>query len=91
MHFYKTFKTERMELLFWDWYNWANPNNALIHFMFTYGCSNGYTNEFVFNILCPWDWGFGKSVHNGHVRRYFACGLFSLYFDYLDKKSIMFS
>ena len=90
MKLYKRFKeTERLEFILWDWFQWGNSNNALIHFFFTYGHSNGYTNEFTLNILCPWNWGWGKSVHNGHNRIHFACGLFSVYFDYLDKKSII--
>lgn len=86
---YKNFKDDRMELCIPDWFGYRNPNNTLIHFFFTYGNSNGYTNEFCLDIVCPWNWGFYKNTHNGHARIFFGCGLFAFHFDYLSKKSII--
>lgn len=75
------------------WFNKGNSNNVLFHIGFSYGTANGYDKRFDFNFihLCRWHFYSEKSVHNGHARYAFGCGLISFFFDWTDKKSIVFT
>ena len=72
-----------------DYYNKGNYNKSLLAIEFPYGTANGYERRFMFTLIQPRAWGWGKSTHNGHARFYFGCGLFTISFDWLDKKSII--
>ena len=80
-----------VELEIPSYFNKGNINNCLIYFSLSYGVANGYEKRFEINIF-SWNrkFYFGKDTHNGHGRFSFDCRLFSFFFDYNDKKSIIF-
>lgn len=92
MGFYKVFRVanERIEVECPALFGWGNCNTCLLSFEFTYGTANGYEKRFAFTFLSPF--GFHLPFvdkFNGHARFSFGCGLFTIFFDWLDKKSIL--
>lgn len=81
----------KIELNVFDWHRNENQNNCFISFRMEYGTANGYTKLFNLTFLHPR--GFWKpeiTKHNGHARFAIGLGIFTLFFDWLDKESIIF-
>ena len=74
-----------------DYYNKGNCNNCFLCLEFPYDTANGYEKRFTLTLIHPqgFVWPY-IDKHNGHARFYFGCGLFTISFDWLDKKSIRF-
>ena len=72
-----------------DYYNKGNYNNCLVYMTFPYGTANGYEKRFTLTLIHPvgFVWPY-VDRYNGHARFHFGCGLFTISFDWLDKKSI---
>ena len=87
MKFYK----HNFEVSCPEWFNKGNVNNSLFHIGLSYGHANGYERRFEFNFfhLSKWNFYSEKFIHNGHARYAFSCGLFSFFFDWTNKKSIV--
>ncbi len=81
---------KRFRLTLPSYSNKGNCNNCLIYIEFPYGTANGYSKWFVFTLidLNGFCWPY-VDKYNGHSRFYFGCGLFTISFDWLDKKSII--
>lgn len=82
---------KRFEFRMPNYLNKGNSNNCALCIEFPYGEANGYEKRFVFTVLRPQGFYWPRiDKHNGHARFYFGCGLFTISFDWLDEKSIMF-
>jgi hypothetical protein len=82
---------KQFELKIPDYYGKGNCNNCLFCLEFPYGTANGYEKRFIFTLLHPkgFCWPY-VNKYNGHARFQFGCGLFTISFDWLNKKSIKF-
>ena len=86
--YYKHFKNG-VEIIIPDWNGWKCKSSSLLSLYIPYGSANGYVKMFYLSIFNPMDWSIGISKHNGHARFWIGVGLFSLFFDWLDEKSII--
>lgn len=83
-------ENEKFELIAPRYINKGNYNNCLLFLRVPYGTANGYLKVFTFTFFQPL--GVYKpeiDKYNGHARFNFGCGLFTISFDWLDKKSIV--
>lgn len=88
--FYKVFGKKRVEVECLALLGWKNHNTCLFRIEFPYGVANGYEKRFSLALINPL--GFHLlfvDKYNGHARFSFGCGLFTIFFDWLDKKSIL--
>lgn len=73
---------------FVDFYGWNNNNTALLTIEFSYGLANGYLKEFCLSFFNLSGFYIHKDSYNGHARFSCGCYIFSLQFDWFDKKSV---